>query len=160
MYLRSIDPFVKAVTLGISTIRMAEIERFENLSRGHKERRKYMYNYQAIHFLGNTPPNACSNNRIPINLTKEIDLEIILLLKKVIMNPSQCLLCTHILPVDKADKSLLIYIDHLTLNQKRAKKRYKLTRIDNIINDRGVAKYFSIHDVTSGYHHAPFKSQT
>ena len=74
------------------------------------------------------------------------------LLEQGFIRPSTSPWAAPVLFVSKKDGTLRFCVDYRGLNKLTIKNSYPLLRIDEIIDDLGNAKYFSVIDLRSGYH--------
>lgn len=92
------------------------------------------------------------NSRIPINFEEAIDNEIKKYIRLGVIEASNSLFCSRLVPINKPDGSLRLCVDFRTLNKNTVKDRYTIPRIDEIVDALSSASIFTTLDATSGYH--------
>lgn len=104
-------------------------------------------------------PVYTRNYRTPHAQKQEIDKQVQKLLENDLIENSSSNYNSPIILVPKkstgAEKKWRMCIDYRKLNQKIIADRYPLPRIDDILDNLGRAKYFSIIDLFSGFHQVP-----
>lgn len=103
-------------------------------------------------------PVFIKNYKIPQSQKTEMERQVIDLLKKDIIEPSNSEYNSPVLLVPKKSlpgsekKAFRMVIDFRKVNEKIISDRYPLPRIDEILDGLGRAKYFSCLDLYSGFH--------
>ena len=69
-----------------------------------------------------------------------------------LIRPSSSPYASSVVMGKKKDGTLRMFIDFRALSKKTAKNRYPIPRIDELMNDFHVSKFFSKIDLRSGYH--------
>lgn len=106
--------------------------------------------------LNDTSPVYIKNYRLPQTHTEEINRQVKGLLEQKIIEPSISPYNAPLLLVPKKGQSDLskwrLVVDFRKLNDKIVNDKFPLTRIDDILDKLGRAKYFSTLDMTSSFH--------
>ena len=97
--------------------------------------------------------------RHPKRYKDEIEKTIKELLKLGYIWPSSSPFASSVVLVKKKDGTLRMCIDYRALNKKTINNRYPIPRIDELIDELRVAKYFSKIDLCSGYHEIRVRDQ-
>lgn len=106
--------------------------------------------------LTDKEPVYTKNYRTPHSQKEEINKQVKNLLKNNLIEESTSEYNSPIILVPKksngTDKKWRMCIDYRKLNKKLVADRYPLPRIDDILDNFGRAKYFSVIDLFSGFH--------
>lgn len=110
---------------------------------------------QSIHLNDNNPVYI-KNYRLPQAQTEEIHSQVKSLLNEGIIEPSISPYNAPLLLVPKKGQTDLkkwrLVVDFRKLNDKIVNDKFPLTRLDDILDKLGRAKYFSTLDMTSSFH--------
>lgn len=113
---------------------------------------------QHLRLLDDKPVYA-KNYRLPQTQKAEIDRQVKKLLENDLIEPSQSSYNSPIILVPKkstdGEKKWRMCIDYRLLNKKLVPDKFPLPRIDEILDQLGRAKFFSILDLFSGFHQIP-----
>lgn len=109
--------------------------------------------------MSNNEPVYTRNYRTPHTQKQEIERQVKNLLDNELIEISRANYNSPIILVPKKsgtkDKKWRMCIDYRQLNKKLIPDRHPLPRIDDILDNLGRAKYFSIIDLFSGFHQVP-----
>ena len=83
---------------------------------------------------------------------EEVKSQITKLLKQGFIRPSTSPWGSPVLFVSKKDGGLRFCVDYRALNRLTVRNSYPLPRIDGLLDQVGIAQYFSVIDLRSGYH--------
>lgn len=83
---------------------------------------------------------------------EEVEKQVQFLLKKGYITPSTSPFGAPILFAPKKDGTLRMCVDYRALNKATVKNRYALPRVDQLFDQLGKAKVFSLIDLAMGYH--------
>lgn len=157
------------------------LEKFPNDKKLHKQLEKLCTEYSDIFSIDtdkmtvnnfytqtlkmvSTEPVYTKNYRTPYSQKEEINKQIEKLLKNNLIENSISEYNSPIILVPKKgnsdDKKWRMCIDYRKLNQNLIADRYPLPRIDDILDNFGRAKYFSIIDLFSGFHQVPLSEES
>lgn len=104
-------------------------------------------------------PVYTKNYRTPQTQKLEINRQVQNLLKNELIEPSTAVYNSPIILVPKKsaglEKKWRMCIDYRRVNKKLIPDRFPLPRIDEILDNLGRAKYFSVIDLFSGFHQVP-----
>ena len=107
---------------------------------------------------GNNSPIALKPYYRRSPLEKEfIKEEIDRMLKENIISPSDSPWSAPVVVAKKKNGKFRFCVDYRQLNQITIKDQYPLSRIDDLLDTFGKAKYFSTLDLTCGYWHVEVK---
>lgn len=109
---------------------------------------------QKLRIADNTPVYI-KNYRLPFSQKDEIKTQIKKLLDNELIEPSTSNYNSPILLVPKKGDQWRLCIDYRQVNKKLIADKYPLPRIEDILDNLGRAKYFSILDLYSGFHQIP-----
>ena len=105
-----------------------------------------------IHIIpGHAPPNQAPYRLSPKEL-EELHKQIEDLLEHGFIRESQSPYASPVLFVKKHDGTQRMCVDYRALNRITVKNRFPLPRIDDLLDQLGIAKYFSKLDLLKGYH--------
>ena len=90
--------------------------------------------------------------RYPPQLKDEIDTQVQSMLAQGLIQPSSSPFSSPVLLVRKKDGSWRFCVDYRYLNALTVKSVYPILVFDQLVDELGHAKWFSILDVYSGYH--------
>lgn len=96
--------------------------------------------------------------RYPPTLKDEIERQVQEMLDKGFVQPSTSPFSSLVLLVQKKDGSWRFYIDYRYLNAMTVKSVYPIPMFDQLADELGSAKWFSILDLHSGYHQIRLQS--
>lgn len=107
--------------------------------------------------LSNTDPVYTKNYRLPYTEKAEINRQVNNLLQNGLIEHSTSNYNSPIILVPKKgnDQSYRLCIDYRLLNKKLVQDKFPLPRIDEVLDNLGNAKYFSVLDLYSGFHQIP-----
>lgn len=109
-------------------------------------------------------PVYCKNYRTPQAQKAEINKQVTEMLVNGIIEPSTSNYNSPLLLVPKkqpdGQKSWRLVVDFRQLNKKLISDKFPLPRIDDILDQLGRAKWFSIIDLFSGFHQIPLDEQS
>lgn len=118
---------------------------------------------QKLRLNDNTPVHV-KNYRTPESQKEEIDNQIAKLIKNDLIEPSQSPYNSPIILVPKKstndEKKYRMCIDYRMLNRKLIPDKYPLPRIDEILDQLGRTKFFSILDLYAGFHQIPIEKNS
>ncbi|WMV50116.1 hypothetical protein MTR67_043501 [Solanum verrucosum] len=106
----------------------------------------------GIDLLPDNQPNSIPPYRMAPAELKELKEQLMDLLEKSFIRPSQSPWGAPVLFVKKKDGSLRMCIDYRQLNRVTVKNKYPLLRIDDLFDQLQGASHFSKIDLRSGYH--------
>lgn len=113
---------------------------------------------QKLRMADNTPVYI-KNYRTPQVQVEEINNQVSKLLKNDIIEPSEAEYNSPLLLVPKKStddsKKWRLVIDYRQLNKKLIGDKFPLPRLDDILDQLGRAKWFSVVDLVSGFHQIP-----
>lgn len=111
--------------------------------------------------LNDNTPVYIKNYRLPQTQKEEIDKQVTKLINNDLIEPSQSAYNSPIILVPKKstnnEKKWRMCIDYRMLNRKLIPDKFPLPRIDEILDQLGRTKYFSILDLYSGFHQIPIE---
>lgn len=111
-----------------------------------------------------TEPVYTRNYRTPHAQKDEINRQVEKLVENNLVEPSTSNYNSAIILVPKKgtgqDKKWRLCIDYRKLNRKLVADRYPLPRIDDILDNLGRAKYFSVMDLHAGFHQVPLEEES
>lgn len=114
--------------------------------------------------LKSTEPVYTRNYRTPHTQKQEIKRQVEKLIENNLIEPSVSNYNSPIILVPKKgtgpDKKWRMCTDYRALNKNVVADRYPLPRIDDILDNLGKAKYFSIIDLYSGFHQVPLNESS
>lgn len=120
--------------------------------------------YERKLHLKDTQPVYTRNYRTAHSETAEINKQVQKLLDNDLIENSNSEYNSPIILVPKKgkgkDKKWRMCIDYRKLNKKLVADRYPLPRIDDILDNLGRTKYFSIVDLHSGFHQVPLSEES
>lgn len=109
-------------------------------------------------------PVFVKNYRLPETQKTEIDRQVQNLLDNNLIEPSSSSYNSPIILVPKKStdntKKWRMCIDYRMLNKKLSPDKFPLPRIDEILDQLGRTKYFSILDLYSGFHQIPIEKES
>lgn len=119
---------------------------------------------QKLRLTDNTPVYI-KNYRTPYSQVNEINKQVEKMLKDEIIEPSQSEYNSPILLVPKksndAEKSWRLVVDFRhTVNKKLCADKFPISRIDEILDQLGRAKWFSTLDLKAGFHQIPLEDSS
>lgn len=118
---------------------------------------------QELHVRDKEPVYSRKYRNAPTE-KKEIDRQVKTLLENNLIEPSVSDYNSPVILVPKKstgiEKKWRLCIDYRKLNKKLIADRHPLPRIDDILDNLGRAKYFSIIDLFSGFHQVPLKENS
>lgn len=101
-------------------------------------------------------PVYIKNYRLPESQMEEINKQVDKLMEEEIIEPSVSPYNSPLLIVpkkaDEKDKKWRLVVDYRQLNKKIVDDKFPITRLDDILDNLGRAKYFSTLDLTSSFH--------
>lgn len=104
------------------------------------------------------------NYRTPHTQKIEINRQVTNLLKNDLIEPSRAIYNSPIILVPKkgsnVEKKWRMCIDYRAINKKLIPDKFPLPRIDEILDNLGKAKYFSVIDLYSGFHQVPLEQNS
>lgn len=113
---------------------------------------------QEIQLLDHTPVYI-KNYRLPYTQYEEINTQIDKLIENDLIEPSRSNYNSPLLVVPKKSTDgtpkYRMCVDYKVLNKKIVADKYPIPRMDTIFDSLGDAKYFSVLDLTSGFHQIP-----
>ncbi|GBO40891.1 Retrovirus-related Pol polyprotein from transposon 297 [Araneus ventricosus] len=104
-----------------------------------------------IHLTDNIPTRQ-KLYRVPYNLKPEMKRQINILLDAGIIQPSKSAYAAPVLLVQKSDGSYRLVSDLRKLNSKTIPDNFPLPNLSEMIDMLSGAKYFTLMDLTSGFH--------
>lgn len=114
--------------------------------------------------LSDNAPVFVKNYRLPQSQKAEINKQVRELLANDLIEISQSSFNSPIIIVPKksntSEKKYRMCIDFRMLNRKLIPDKFPLPRIDEILDNLGRAKYFSILDLQSGFHQIPLENDS
>lgn len=114
--------------------------------------------------LKDDTPVFSKNYRLPETQRQEINAQVEKLLKNDLIENSVSHYNSPVILVPKKcstkEKKWRMCIDYRLLNKKLIPDKYPLPRIDDILDELGKAKYFSILDLYSGFHQIPLEKSS
>jgi hypothetical protein len=114
--------------------------------------------------LADNNPVYIKNYRTPHSQKEEINKQIDNLLKNELIEPSISNYNSPIILVPKKgnekEKKWRLCIDYRQLNKKLVPDKYPLPRIEDILDQLGRAKFFSVLDLQSGFHQIPIEKNS
>lgn len=109
-------------------------------------------------------PLFTKNYRMPYTQKSEINRQVENLLKNDLIETSKAVYNSPIILVpkkgSKSEKKWRMCIDYRRVNKKLIPDKFPLPRIDEILDNLGKAKYFSILDLFSGFHQVPLEENS
>lgn len=118
---------------------------------------------QKLQLVDNYPVYV-KNYRTPYSQKLEVSNQIKNLLKNDLIEPSTSNYNSPVILVPKKslnnDKKWRLCIDYRLLNKKLIPDKYPLPRIEEILDNLGRAKYFSVIDLASGFHQVPIETSS
>ena len=109
-------------------------------------------------------PVYVKNYRTPIAQRNEIERQVKEMLDKEIIEPSMSEYNSPVLLVPKkstdGQKAFRLVVDFRLLNKKLVQDKFPLPRIDDILDQLGRAKWFSVLDLMSGFHQIPLSEES
>lgn len=100
---------------------------------------------------GATPVNICAY-QYPPSLKDKIEKQVNVMLAHGLIQPSKSSLSSPVLLVRKKDGTWCFCVDYRYLNAMTVKSVYPIPVFDQLVDELGSAKWFSILDLHSGYH--------
>ena len=97
--------------------------------------------------------------RLPNAYREAVNAELEEMLQAGIIKPSMSPWASPLLPVKKKDGSIRLCIDYRRLNAISKKDAYSMPRIDNLIDERGGARFITTLDLAKGYWQVPVREQ-
>lgn len=114
--------------------------------------------------LKDSDPVFTKNYRLPHSQKAEIEKQVINLLDNEAIEPSISAYNSPIILVPKkstnGEKKFRMCIDYRKLNQKLIPDKHPLPRIDEVLEGLGNAKFFSVIDLSSGFHQIPISRES
>lgn len=101
-------------------------------------------------------PIVQRNYQVPRHWEVEIDNQVKDLLRCGVISPSKSEWASRIIPIRKKNGEIRLCIDFRKINDITVRDNYPLPRIDEILDELGKARVFSILDATSGYYQIGF----
>lgn len=118
---------------------------------------------QKLQVMDNQPVYV-KNYRLPHTQKLEIDKQVNKLLENDLIEPSVSSFNSPVILVPKKStdgtKKYRMCIDYRMVNKKLVTDKFPLPRIDEILDQLGRAKYFSILDLYSGFHQIPIEKNS
>ena len=118
---------------------------------------------QKLQLKDNTPVFS-KNYRLPETQKQEVNKQVDKLLNDDLIENSVSDYNSPVILVPKksnnGEKKWRMCIDYRLLNKKLIPDKYPLPRIDDILDELGRAKYFSILDLYSGFHQIPLEKSS
>lgn len=109
--------------------------------------------------LNDAFPVYVKNYRLPHSQKQEVDRQVQALLQNDLIEPSQSYYNSPLILVPKksidGQKAYRMCVDYRAVNRKLIADKFPLPRIDDILDNLGRAKYFSVLDLLSGFHQIP-----
>lgn len=109
--------------------------------------------------LTDSSPVYVKNYRMPHSQREEIDRKVKELLDNDLIEPSRSNFNSPLILVPKkstdGQKSFRMCVDYRAVNKKLVADKFPLPRIDDVLDNLGRAKYFSVLDLFSGFHQIP-----
>jgi len=102
--------------------------------------------------LNDNTPFKQRYRKMPPAMYSEVQHHIQQLLDANIIRDSQSPWASNIVLVRKKDSSLRVCVDFRQLNMRTIKDAYALPRIDELLENLGSNKYYSVLDMRKGYH--------
>jgi len=106
----------------------------------------------AIPLISGATPVNIRAYRYPPQLKDEIDTQVQSMLAQGLIQPSSSPFSSPVLLVRKKDGSWRFCVDYRYLNALTVKSVYPIPVFDQLVDELGHAKWFSILDLYSGYH--------
>ena len=106
----------------------------------------------AIPLISGATPVNIRAYRYPPQLKDEIDTQVQSMLAQGLIQPSSSPFSSPMLLVSKKDGSWRFCVDYRYLNALTVKSVYPILVFDQLVDELGHAKWFSILDLYSGYH--------
>ena len=106
----------------------------------------------AIPLISGATPVNIRAYRYPPQLKDEIDTQVRSMLAQGLIQPSSSPFSSPMLLVSKKDGSWRFCVDYRYLNALTVKSVYPILVFDQLVDELGHAKWFSILDLYSGYH--------
>ena len=100
---------------------------------------------------GDAAPRKQNVRRIPFAVRQEVAHQLHQMQKNGIIQPSNSPWASPIVLVRKKDRTLKLCVDYRNLNSVTKPDKFLIPRIDDILDQLGESKYFSILDMASGY---------
>lgn len=106
-------------------------------------------------------PVFIKNYRLPYSQREEVKKQVNKLLTDGLIEPSQSSYNSPIILVPKkGNGKWRMCIDYRLVNKKLIADRYPLPRIEDILDNLGRTKYFSVLDLFSGFHQIPLEAES
>jgi hypothetical protein len=114
--------------------------------------------------LTDPSPVYTKSYRVPHSQKPEIERQVSKMLKDNIIEPSASNFNSPILLVPKkspdGSKKFHLVVDFRNINKKVVADKYPLPRIDDILDQLGRAKYFSVMDLQAGFHQIELEEES
>lgn len=114
--------------------------------------------------LKNDQPVYCKNYRLAPAQKKEINEQVDKLLKNNLIEPSVSSFNSPLILVPKksqnGQRKWRMCVDYRLLNKNLVADKFPLPRIDDILDNLGKAKHFSVLDLFSGFHQIPLSKES
>lgn len=114
--------------------------------------------------LSDNTPSYVKNYRTPHSQKDEIKRQVEKLIKNDLIEPSNSSYNSPIILVPKKSsekqKSWRMCIDYRKVNKNLIPDRFPLPRIDDILDNLGRSKFFSVLDLYSGFHQVPIEIES
>lgn len=117
---------------------------------------------QKLRIKDNTP-TYIKNYRTPFTHREEIDKQVDNLLTNKLIEPSRSCYNSPIILVPKKSTGTpkwRMCIDYRQVNKRLIADKYPLPRIEDILDNLGRARYFSVLDLFSGFHQIPLERES
>lgn len=118
---------------------------------------------QKFRIIDDTP-TYIKNYRLPYSQKEEINSQVRKMLEDQIVEPCASNYNSPVILVPKkstdGNKKWRLCIDYRQVNKKLVSDKYPLGRIDDILDQLGRARYFSVLDLFSGFHQIPLDPES